>query len=123
MSPDALKLQIGRAYFLCGYYLRNRPIPDIETWIYIGTNIFEEDKTEEEPHHYFERPEVYFAKEIAEETAEYRSYEADGDTPEDLNEPRFRVAESELVALVYDYQGLRKWVAALGEEPNADDAF
>jgi len=123
MNMGAPKLRIGRAYFLCGYYLRNRPIPEIETCIYIGANIFEEDKAEKEPHHYFERPEAYFAKEIAEETAEYRSSETDEDAPEELKEPRFRVAESELAALVYDYQGLRKWVVALGEEPNADEAF
>lgn len=123
MIPKKPKLKIGRAYFVCGYYLRDLPTPEIETWIYIGTNIFDEDAPRKEPHHYFEHPDIYFSKEISEENAMYKSDESI-ETPVEQQAPiRLRVADSELEGLVYDYRRLCKWVVELGSEPNADKAF
>ena len=123
MIPKKPTLKIGRAYFLCGYYLRNLPTPEIETCIYIGTNIFEEDNLEKEPYHYFEYPNIYFAEKISEENAKFQNQETTEEQPEQQSPSKLRVADSELEALVYDYHGLREWVIALGEEPNADQAF
>ena len=123
MIPKKPQLKIGRAYFMCGYYLRNLPTPEIETWIYIGTNIFEDDVAENESYHYFEHPAIYFAKEISEENADYQGEESVEVESEQQPAQRLRVSDSDLEALVYDYRELRKWVVGLGTEPNADKAF
>ncbi len=34
-----------------------------------------------------------------------------------------RIADSELEALVYDYEGLKEWVCSFGAEPNAEKVF
>ena len=123
MIPKAPELKIGRSYFLCGYYLRHLPIPAIETWIYIGENLFDEDKAEAQTYHYFERPAVYFAEQMAEERAKYAAQEEPCEDREDEPARKLRIAHSDLEAAVYDYQGLCEWVAALANERNADLAF
>jgi len=123
MIPKKPHLTIGKAYFMCGYYLRDLPIPEVETWIYIGANIFEEDAVEKELYHYFEAPDTYFSKEISAENAKYNDEESEETKSEQGPPRRLRVADSELEALVYDYQELREWVLDLEKEPNADKAF
>ena len=111
------ELKVDRAYFVCGYYLRNMPIPNIETCVYVGSNLFESDASSSELMHYFKNPETYFAKEIASEHEDTLESQSD-------EQPRYiRIPESGLEALVYDYEGLKKWVSQLGAEPNASDCF
>lgn len=125
MIPRKPALKIGRSYFLCGYYLRDLPVPEIETWIYVGTNIYNEDKTEPEPYHYFEHPSVYFSEEVSAENSKYHNQEQEAPDvySEDPLQMKLRVAESKLEALVYDYAGMQEWVMALGDEKNADKVF
>lgn len=108
---------------MCGYYLRNLPTPEIETWIYIGANIFEEDATETETYHYFEHPTSYYAKKLSEESTENRNEDSVELESELQPAKKIRVSDNDLEALVYDYSELCEWVVSLESEPNADKAF
>lgn len=123
MTEKGPKLKTGRAHFPCGYYLRNSPVPESETWIYVGTNIFDEDRTESQSYRYFERPGIYFAKERVRESRKYGTGNEVVEEDADISERKLRIAESDLEALVYDYLSMRKRVAESGREPNADSAF
>jgi len=92
---------------MCGYYLRNLPVPKIETWIYIGKNIFEAEDSQDESYYYFEDPDIYFAKEIYEENIDFEDDGPDDASSEQQPPPRLRVADSDLEGLVYDYQELK----------------
>ena len=124
MASMRLKLEVGKAYFGCGYYLRNLPTPSIQTWIYLGADMFGEDKEDQETYHYFESPHVYFEKEITKESAQYKDQEDVAEEMENKSEPtKMRVPASHLETLIYDYEGLCEFVNSLGNEPNADKAF
>ena len=120
--PKAPQLVIGRAYFCCGYYLRDVPVPEIETWIYIGQNIFDEDQNIDQIFHYFEHPTEYFRAKMVLEYAQYDSSE-ENQVDENRPVPKLRVSERDLEGLVYDYGDLLAWVDQLKEEPNADQTF
>jgi ABC-type microcin C transport system duplicated ATPase subunit YejF len=107
---QAHQLVIGRAYFVCGYYFRNRPIPTIETWIYVGTTASTEGVA-----HLFEDPATYYAREWTEE----RPKEDKSEMPE---AQRLMVNETDL-DVVSTLQELEQFLAALRSDPNAAKAF
>ena len=115
----APSLEVGKAYFMCGYYVRDLPIPEIETWIYIGSNIYEEDKKGKDRYHYFEKPESYLASTISEERKMYANGEEITEIIDNETNRKLRVKDSDIEAFVYDYKGLVEWVTALAEQPNA----
>lgn len=123
MTAKRLKIQVGRAYFMCGFYLRHIPIPEIETWIYVGADVLKNDNSDGQKYNYFQRPEVYFENEIREEYAEH-DVEQDSEVESTLERSSLiRVSEEDLDGLVYDYRGLCHWVSGLSKEPNAEDYF
>ena len=117
MKSRIPKLTVGKSYFTCGYYLRHLPIPVIEAYVYVGRNLHGE--SEDQTHHYFESPQTYYAEQLAKERLEYV-----GEEPDDPElEPRLRISEKDVEALVYDYAGLSEFVSSLGEDPNAGSVF
>lgn len=124
MNPNKPKLEIGKAYFGCGYYLRNLPTPSIQTWIYLGADIYGKDEDDGGLYHYFESPEIYFEKQISEETEQFQDEKNVDKEQLDGSKPtRLRVADNHLEALIYNYEGLKEFINSLGQEPNADKAF
>ena len=117
-TPRLPKLTVGKTYFHCGYYLEKLPVPGIETWIYIGANIHDEDQESNEPRHYFERPDIYFASAIAKESERFKHDESEEDTIEFPT--RMTIVQSELEGLIYDYECFREWVENLKSESNAE---
>src|SRR5688572_6864545 len=50
-------LEIGKAYFQIGFCLPDDIVPEIESYIFIGKNIFNGDKGDE---YYFQTPRSYY---------------------------------------------------------------
>ena len=117
MNPIKPILQKGKTYFVCMYYLEKLPVPCIETWVYVGPSDTEQESEGKEFFHYFERPEVHYKEEIAIENAKFAM--PSEEAHQEMEKPKMRVADSELEALVYDYEGLKDWVCSLGSEPHA----
>ena len=114
---DSRNLKVGRAYFACGYFLRHSPIPDIEALVYLGSNIYEEDKESKTIFHYFEDPESYLWDKIVKEQP------GDAEEHEKPKPNRLRVSEEDIEALIYDLTELEGFVNALRKEPNANETF
>ena len=117
MKPKDLKP--GHAYFACAYFSNDKPVPEIETWIYIGANISQEDATSGEVHHYFQDPESYFFDEML-----------SGLTPEQAREyerpespVHMRVLDDDVEGFVQNLEELETFVSGLAREPNADQTF
>jgi len=104
------QLVVGRAYFMCHYFFRHRPIPEIETWIYVGP-----ESDEQGQWHRFQDPVTYHPDEYAKEVP-------DGE-PVELPDVRVITVRDEDIELIYDLSGLEKFVAGLRSEPNSNDAF
>jgi hypothetical protein len=104
------QLIVGRAYFMCGYYFRDRPIPAIETWIYVGT-----ESDEEGICHRFQDPATYYPD-------EYVKQIPDGENGE-LPEVDIVLVRDQDIEMVYDISELEEFVAGLRSEPNAKDVF
>ena len=117
-TPRLPKLTVGKTYFHCGYYLEKLPVPGIETWIYIGADIYPEDQESNEPRHYFERPDIYFASAIAKESERFKHDESEEDTVEFPT--RMTIVQSELNGMIYDYECFREWVENLKNESDAE---
>ncbi len=116
---NAEELKVGRTYFACAYFIRNKPTPEIETWIYLGKNISSGDSESEDSYHYFQDPESYYQREILDELTEEQAQEYEN--PE--SPIRMRVLESEVEGLVQDLKELKIFIEALSGELNADEAF
>ena len=58
---DGQNLHIGKAYFIAGYCDGGMRVPDIETYIFIGKNMAEEDSNRNQDSWYFQTPESYFS--------------------------------------------------------------
>ncbi|GJM08343.1 MAG: hypothetical protein DHS20C11_06190 [Lysobacteraceae bacterium] len=116
MSHSGPILRKGRVYFHCTYRLRDLPVPEIETWVYAGTNLNGETDAE---YHYFERPELHYAKEMATEAPGHLASES----KIEREQPRMRLDESSVESLIYDLGGLEEWLRNLRKEPNAENAF
>ncbi|MFL6617595.1 MAG: hypothetical protein ACJ8MH_03285 [Povalibacter sp.] len=109
---EASELMVGRAYFACGYFFRNRPVPEIETWIYVGS---EKSDVAESTVHRFQDPATYYWEEWAEVVSE-------GERVESV-ETQQMLVEEENLGLIYTLRELEDFVAGLRSEPNADEAF
>jgi len=104
------KLIHGRTYFMCGFLFRNRPIPEIESWIYVGVD-HESDGT----WHRFQDPISFHASEWLTEASE----------KEERNAPEVRVirVRHDNLEMVYSLSDLEEFVLTLRKEPNANDTF
>jgi hypothetical protein len=116
-TMTAEDFQIGKAYFSCGYYVRSRPIPMIDTAIFLGKNIY--GVSEGGDHHYFQDPASYLREEqnfdLMEEGMEGVSDE-DGDGV-------FFVPSANVTGFMTDLAGLANFVRRLVGEPGAREAF
>jgi hypothetical protein len=56
---DPEKLIVGKAYFVQGYFDREGRIPLIDTYIYIGKNLFAEKKSLQSDEWFFQDPESF----------------------------------------------------------------
>lgn len=52
-------LIVGQSYFLLGFYDEEMCVPDIESYIYVGSNLLPSDKEAKEEWWYFQDPETY----------------------------------------------------------------
>lgn len=106
----AEELILGRTYFMCGYFFRHRPIPEIESWIYVGVD-HESDGT----WHRFQDPVSFHAKEWLAETSD----DDDRAAPEE-RQIRVRLEDIEMV---YSLSELEEFVTTIKNEPHAKDTF
>jgi hypothetical protein len=95
---------------MCGYFFRHRPIPEIESWIYVGV-----DQENDGPWHRFQDPISFHAKEWLAEVSE----------GEERREPeaRFIRVLHKDIGMVYSLSELEEFVATLRNDPHADDTF
>ena len=107
---EASELVVGKAYFMCGYYFRNRPVPTIETWIYVGP-----ENEDGEVLHRFQDPATYYA-------TEWNDMVPEGEEAELPEMQQVRVREEDL-GLVSTLRELEEFVTTLRSEPNAHTAF
>lgn len=116
---DIKDLKPGRAYFTCAYLLRHSPVPEIETWIYVGANLLDGDHRLDEVYHYFQDPGSYFMDQMLNRIAREHTHEFErADAP-----VRLRVRESELGDAVQDLTELQMFVMGLSGEANAHKTF
>ena len=100
----------GRTYFMCGYFFRHRPIPEIESWIYVGA-----EQEGDEVWHRFQDPISFHSKEWLAEVSEGE----DRASPE----ARFiRVLHND-IGMVYSLLELEEFVTTLRSEPHANETF
>jgi len=112
---NARDLKVGRTYFTCGFPFRNRPIPSIETWVYVGLNVLPEDRGTDKRLHYFQDPRSYFAADLAEG-------HAPGEAPSVPEKALIRVEEEDLSG-IDNLDKLVAFVNGLSNEPGSDAAF
>lgn len=113
------EFEIGKVYFECAYLCLKCPVPEIESWVYVGINIFEEDKSEIEKCYYFQDPETYFSSYIVEGLSKEQKEEY-----EISEQPRrMRVSENDVEGLVYDLSELKEFVQKLDKDPYAKKIF
>jgi hypothetical protein len=109
--------EVGKTYFSCAYVVRFRPVPIIETAIFIGKNIF--GVPEGGDHHYFQDPACHYREE--------RNFEAieegrEGVSDEDGDGIYF-VPSANVANFMTDLKGLQDFVLRLAMEPGATDTF
>jgi len=110
--------EIGKTYFSCGYVVRFRPVPIIQTAIFLGKNIF--GVPESGDHHYFQDP--------AEHYREERNFEAmeeglDGDSDDEDGNGVYFVPSENVADFMTDLKGLQDFVSRLAEERGATETF
>jgi hypothetical protein len=116
MTPNELKE--GMVFFFCGYSNPKYPVPEIETYVYIGKNVPKNKQTTEQNEYVFEEPRKYFEKELLDGLSE--DEKTNYVPPE---EPyRIIVPESSLNTL-YDIDGLIRFLLESKKEPGAKDIF
>lgn len=114
MKPDELKT--GHVYFTCGWSNPKYPIPSIETYVYIGQNLYEHRADMTQNEYIFEIPDKYFEQEILNGLTEdqRREYE----TPE---EPHRVTVREDSLGIVRDIDGLIDFLILTKKQPNAKD--
>jgi len=115
MTPE--EFEVGKLYFSCGFMLRFRPVPLIESAVFLGKNIY--GQVEGGDFHYFQEPGAYFREELNFEAIEHgeRGYsDEDGDGI-------FTVPSDCVSDYATDLKGLQDFVQKLPKEPNASDLF
>jgi hypothetical protein len=100
----------GRAYFMCGFFFRNRPIPEIESWIYVGV-----DNESDGMWHRFQDPISFYSAEWLAEVLE----------EEERSEPEVRIirVRHQDIEMVYSLSELEEFVMTLRKEPHANETF
>ncbi len=104
---------IGKVYFEGSFLHPEYPIPEIETWIYVGMNLFEEE-AEEENAYFFINPQKYYEDDLKPAIQDESFFEdIDG---------YYVVKESDLDAIM-DIDELAAWLPALKGAENAEEVF
>lgn len=111
MKPQ--DFEIGKVYFEGSFLHPEYPIPEIETWIYVGMNLFEEE-AEEENVYFFINPQKYYEDDL-------RDAIGDDSFFEDID-GYYVVKESDLDAIMH-IDELAAWLLVLKDAENADRAF
>jgi len=109
MTVSPMNLKVGHIYFGCGYSHPRLPVIDIETYVYLGKNLFPEDHGKDV--HYFQSPRKYFKAEIQAAIPEKQSEHEvaregipDRDCSEDSE--MIMIDETDLECTIYDLDGL-----------------
>ena len=111
MKPE--NFVAGRVYFEGSFLHPEYPIPEIETWIYVGMNLFEEEG-EVEDLFFFINPQKYYEDDLKPAIADESFFEdIDG---------YYVVKESDLDGIM-DIDELSAWLPALKAVENADKVF
>lgn len=111
MQPESF--EIGKTYFEGSFLHPRYPIPEIETWIYVGQNLFA-DEAEDEDVYYFINPQKYYEADLKAAIQDDAFFdEIDG---------YYVVRESDLEAIM-DLEELLGWLASLKQAENADQVF
>lgn len=111
MKPE--NFEIGKVYFEGSFLHPEYPIPEIETWIYVGMNLFEEEAADENVY-FFINPQKYYE-------ADLKAAIKDDSFFEDID-GYYVVNESDLDAIM-DIDELVFWLSALKGAEKADKAF
>ncbi|MBS3759073.1 MAG: hypothetical protein KGY61_10465 [Desulfobacterales bacterium] len=111
MKPE--NFEIGKVYFEGSFLHPEYPIPEVETWIYVGMNLFEEE-VEEENAYFFINPQKYYEDDLKVAIQDESFFEdIDG---------YYVVNESDLDAIM-DIDALAAWLSGLKAAENAGKAF
>jgi len=111
MRPEAF--EIGKVYFEGSLLHPRYPIPEIETWIYVGKNLFADDEAGEDAY-YFINPQKYYEDDLKKAIDDEDFFEAiDG---------YYMVLENDLDGIM-DIDELAAWVVTLKDDEHADKAF
>jgi hypothetical protein len=106
----AEELILRRTYFTCGYFFRHRPIPETESWIYVGVR--PRKRRNVAP---LSNPVSFHAKEWLAEASD----DDDRAAPEE-RQIRVRLEDIEMV---YSLSELEEFVTTIKNDPHAKDTF
>ena len=111
MRPEAF--EIGKVYFEGSLLHPKYPIPEIETWVYVGKNLFSDDGSDADVY-YFTNPQKYYEEDLKQAIDDEAFFEEiDG---------YYVVRESDLDGIM-DIDELAAWVVSLKDDEHADKAF
>jgi hypothetical protein len=111
MQPQAL--EIGKVYFEGSFLHPAYPIPEIETWVYVGRNLFGDEEPDGNAF-YFVNPQKYYEADLQEAIDDPAFFEdIDG---------YYVVAESDLDGIM-TIDELAAWLAGLKRAEHAEKAF
>jgi len=105
--------EIGKVYFEGSFLHPRYPIPEIETWIYVGQNLFE-DEADDENTYFFINPQKYYE-------ADLKAAIADDSFFEDID-GYYVVKESDLEGIM-DVEALLAWLAQLKQAAHSEKVF
>ncbi len=111
MQPE--NLEIGKVYFEGSFLHPRYPIPEVETWVYVGCNLFA-DEDEEEDLYFFINPQKYYEEDLK-PAIEDESFFDDIDG-------YYVVKQSDLDAIM-SLGELAGWLNSLKHAEDADQAF
>jgi hypothetical protein len=107
-----VKLERGKTYFAIVFSTRDAPIPEVETYIYIGKDVFGKGKTPR-PEHFFQSPWSYFEHGDFAESSHRENLA-------DKTHGHITMMSEDMVETLVDLNGLIKALRELKNEPNAD---
>ncbi len=113
MKPD--KLITGKVYFMCGYENPGKPIPQIQTLVYLGKNLFKRDISEGDEY-IFQDPQVYFIEDVTADDVKRHIL----DTSE--NSGRITVPQDS-IDTVLSFDELLAWLETLRHAEGADQLY
>lgn len=90
------QLVVGQCYFLLGYYDEDLRFPSISSYVFVGKNIFPDDKSGQGDRWYFQEPTSYLT---------HGAFRPQGPAPAD-----------DILAVDYDaLDGIRDWAGLIDE--------